>query len=169
LSPRSGSVELAFKRYRRRLCIHPASRWAQTEGDKDMAKAKASSEASGGGNKQASGNKGKGAERGGSAARSSGGGGQRGQSSGAAGSQKDEQATGTPDEHYNLVSVLYHSLKGAQIYSQYIEDAEEAGDNELADFLEDVREEEQRRAERAKALLMRRIGGGGGLADDEEA
>jgi hypothetical protein len=137
-----------------------------------MAKGKASSEASGGGSKQAGANKGKGAERGGGSTSRSSGSGQRGQASGgeraAAGGQNSEQATGTPDEHYNLVSVLYHSLKGAQIYSQYIEDAEEAGDNELADFLEDVREEEQRRAERAKGLLMRRLGGSG-LASDEEA
>jgi hypothetical protein len=63
--------------------------------------------------------------------------------------------------------VLYHSLKGAQTYSQYVEDAEEAGDTELADFFEEGRTENQRRAERAKDLLARRLGGSD-LGDDEE-
>jgi hypothetical protein len=118
----------------------------------------ASRSGGGGGSAQASGGRG---------GQSSGGGG--GGGGGSAKQQKGERLTGTPDEHYNLVSVLYHSLKGAQIYSQYIQDAEQAGDDELADFLEEVRGEEQRRAERAKSLLVSRIGGGAGMGDDEEA
>lgn len=82
--------------------------------------------------------------------------------------QEGERITGTPDEHYNLVSVLYHSLKGAETYEQYIEDAEEAGDAELASFFKQVKDEEQVRAERAKALLLSRIGGGGMSGDEEE-
>jgi hypothetical protein len=74
------------------------------------------------------------------------------------------QLTGTKDEHYNLVSVLYHSLKGAQTYAQYIRDAEEAGDSELVEFFEDMQEEERMRSDRAKELLGQRLGGGG---DDE--
>ena len=64
--------------------------------------------------------------------------GKGGQKGAQKGTQKGERTTGTPDEQYNLVSVLYHSLKGAQIYAQYTKDAEEAGDTELASFLRDV-------------------------------
>jgi hypothetical protein len=67
------------------------------------------------------------------------------------------EVTGTPDEHYNLVSVLYHSLKGAETYATYVEDADEAGDEELAEFFQDVQEQEQARADRAKELLVRRL------------
>jgi hypothetical protein len=75
-----------------------------------------------------------------------------------------EQATGTKDAHYNLVSVLYHALQGAETYAQYIRDAEQAGDRELGLFLQEVKAEEERRAERAKALLRQRLGYGGARA-----
>ena len=31
-----------------------------------------------------------------------------------------EGKTGTKDEHYNLVSVLYHALEGGELYDKYI-------------------------------------------------
>jgi hypothetical protein len=68
-----------------------------------------------------------------------------------------ERVTGVRDEHYNLVSILYHSLQGAQTYDTYIRDAEGAGDSELAQFFCDVRGEEHRRAVRAKELLGRKL------------
>jgi len=68
-----------------------------------------------------------------------------------------ERVTGVRDEHYNLVSILYHSLQGAQAYDTYIRDAEGAGDSELAQFFRDVQEEEHRRAVRAKELLGRKL------------
>ena len=42
-----------------------------------------------------------------------------------------EQTTGTRDEHYNLVSVLYHALSGADSCDRYALDAEAAGDERL--------------------------------------
>jgi hypothetical protein len=75
-----------------------------------------------------------------------------------------EQVTGTKNEHYNLVSILYHALQGAETYAQYIRDAEQAGDRELVQFLQEVKAEEERRAERAKALLGQRLGQGGSRA-----
>jgi rubrerythrin len=69
------------------------------------------------------------------------------------------RTTGTQDEHYNLVSVLYHALQGGEVYDQYIADAESAGDDELAKFFRDVQSEERDRAQRAKSLLGARLGG----------
>jgi rubrerythrin len=68
-----------------------------------------------------------------------------------------ENVTGVRDEHYNLVSILYHALQGAETYDTYIRDAEGAGDQELAQFFRAVQEEERRRAARAKELLGRRL------------
>ncbi|HEX2279437.1 MAG TPA: hypothetical protein VE844_14905 [Gammaproteobacteria bacterium] len=76
--------------------------------------------------------------------------------------QKAERMTGTQDVHYNLVSVLYHTLQGAETSVQYISDAEESGDEELARFFREVQEEDRRRAERAKTLLGQRLSQGGG-------
>lgn len=69
-----------------------------------------------------------------------------------------EHTTGTRDEHYNLVSVLYHALQAGETSQQYIRDAEQANDNDLAAFFRDVQEEDRRRAERAKDLLNKRLG-----------
>jgi hypothetical protein len=69
-----------------------------------------------------------------------------------------EHMTGTKDEQYNLISVLYHTLQGAETYEQYIQDAQQAGDQELVQFLREVQAEDRRRAERAKELLRQRFG-----------
>lgn len=61
--------------------------------------------------------------------------------------------TGTSNCLYNLISVLDNSLKGAQLYDQYVKDAEEEGSQELASFFRDVKEEDRQRSERAKKLL----------------
>jgi hypothetical protein len=69
-----------------------------------------------------------------------------------------EHKTGTRDVTYNLVSVLYHALQGAETYVQYVEDAKQGGDNDCAQFFQEVLQDEQKRADRAKALLQRRLG-----------
>ena len=69
-----------------------------------------------------------------------------------------ENTTGTKDEQYSLISVLYHTLQGAGTYEQYIHDAQQAGDQELAQFLREVQAEDWRRAERAKELPRQRLG-----------
>ncbi|HVG57587.1 MAG TPA: hypothetical protein VNA24_03475 [Hyalangium sp.] len=69
----------------------------------------------------------------------------------------EEQQTGTRDEHYNLLSVLYHLLKGSATVGQYIQDAQEAGDEELLQFFKDWQEEQRNFSERAKNLLGSRM------------
>jgi hypothetical protein len=64
-----------------------------------------------------------------------------------------EMTTGTRDEHYNLVSVLYHALHGAETTEAYILDAEAAGDERLATFFSEVQVTHREMAERAKELL----------------
>jgi rubrerythrin len=68
-----------------------------------------------------------------------------------------QQATGTRDESYNLVSVLYHALQAAETYQQYIDDARSAGDEDLAGFFSDLQEQDRQRADRAKQLLSGRL------------
>jgi hypothetical protein len=68
-----------------------------------------------------------------------------------------EQATGTQDENYDVISVLYHCLQGASEIGQYIQDAEESGDQELVDFFRDYQETQRDLAERAKNLLGARL------------
>jgi hypothetical protein len=69
----------------------------------------------------------------------------------------EERQTGTRDEHYNLISALYHLLKGASTAEQYIQDAQEAGDQELVQFFKDWQDEQRNFSERAKNLLSGRM------------
>jgi hypothetical protein len=64
-----------------------------------------------------------------------------------------EQTTGTRDEHYNLISVLYHALHGAENCDRYAADAEVAGDERLAAFFRETQTMQSQIAERAKGLL----------------
>ncbi len=64
-----------------------------------------------------------------------------------------EQTTGTRDEHYNLVSVLYHALHGAENCAIYAVDAEVAGRDDIATFFREAQVVQAGLAERAKELL----------------
>ena len=64
-----------------------------------------------------------------------------------------ERTTGTKDEHYNLVSVLYHALNGADTCDHYALDAEAAGNERLADFFRQTQNMHTEVAERAKEML----------------
>jgi hypothetical protein len=68
-----------------------------------------------------------------------------------------EPITGAHDEQYDLISVLYHATQGAWNYDHYIKDAEDQGDQELADFIRDVRDKNAEVAKRAKELLRSRL------------
>jgi hypothetical protein len=64
-----------------------------------------------------------------------------------------EQTTGTRDEHYDLISVLYHALQGADNCTTYAFDAEAAGDERLAAFFYEARAVQAQLADRAKGML----------------
>src|SRR5215207_9053766 len=69
---------------------------------------------------------------------------------GGEGMDPGEQTTGTRDEQYNLVSVLYHALQGAETIEAYILDAEAAGDERLAAFFREAQTTYRQLAEQAK-------------------
>jgi hypothetical protein len=60
---------------------------------------------------------------------------------------------GTSDVSYNLISVIYHALQGAETYGIYANDAEQDGNRQLADFFRRIQEESLQRADEAKKLL----------------
>ena len=65
--------------------------------------------------------------------------------------------TGIRDSTYNLISIVYHALQGAETYKQYEEDVERTDDAELAKFFRQAHEEEKRRAQQGKELLLRHL------------
>jgi hypothetical protein len=85
-----------------------------------------------------------------------------------------ERTTGTRDEHYNLISVLYHALHGAENCDHYASDAEISGDERLAAFFREAQGMQTVLAERAKGMLgigatsTTSSGGGFGVAGGPE-
>jgi rubrerythrin len=71
-----------------------------------------------------------------------------------------ESKTGTRDITYNLISVMYHALQGAETYVMYVKDAEQAGESDMAQFFRQAITENQNRADEAKRLLSQRLGNG---------
>ncbi|MGI9120690.1 MAG: hypothetical protein ACR2G7_11325 [Acidimicrobiales bacterium] len=55
------------------------------------------------------------------------------------------------DVVYNLVSIQYHALKGAEVYDRFIDDAHGHGD--VVDFIRQVQTEDAQRAIRCHELL----------------
>ncbi len=67
----------------------------------------------------------------------------------------DEQATGTSDPTYNVISVVYHALQGAETIQDYLDDA--GTDDELRTYFQQVQQGYRRAADMGKTLLVQRI------------
>ncbi|AEH08062.1 MULTISPECIES: acyl carrier protein [Protofrankia] len=66
--------------------------------------------------------------------------------------------TGFSDVVHDLISVQYHALKGGREYEQYIRDANEEGQPEIADFFRTVLEQDAERAVACHRYLSRLSG-----------
>jgi hypothetical protein len=76
--------------------------------------------------------------------------------------EETQHVTGVPNTEYDLISVLYHSLQGAETFGDYAQDAQDEGDQELADFLREAQPQSADCAQRAKQLLASRLQPGAG-------
>jgi hypothetical protein len=68
------------------------------------------------------------------------------------------QITGTKDKDYNIIWFTEQCLSNVLRLEIYIQDAERAGDSELADFFRRAQTESRKGAEQGKKLLAARIG-----------
>jgi len=69
------------------------------------------------------------------------------------GVSQGQGATGTPNFVFDLVSVLYHSLESGSTLQQYIQDAQQAGNNELVQFFQQIQQQDKQRAQQAQQIL----------------
>ncbi|HET8658063.1 MAG TPA: hypothetical protein VFM55_03595 [Micromonosporaceae bacterium] len=67
--------------------------------------------------------------------------------------------TGTKDKDYNIIWFTEACLSNALRMETYIQDAERAGDAELADFFRRAQAESRKGAEQGKQLLSARLAG----------
>jgi hypothetical protein len=75
----------------------------------------------------------------------------------AAAGSETARITGERDDNYDLIAVVYHALKGAESCARYVKDAEAAGDEQLAQFFEEVRGSHVELAQQAKQFLAERL------------
>lgn len=69
--------------------------------------------------------------------------------------------TGTRDETYDLVAVVYHALQGAENCQTYMQDA--SGKQELRQFFERACDMQRQLADEGKRLLHDQLMSGGGM------
>ena len=67
----------------------------------------------------------------------------------------ETQQTRIDNQYYDLVSVLYHTLLASQTLADYIRDAQQAGNQELAQFFQEIKQQQDQWAEQAKQLLAK--------------
>jgi hypothetical protein len=67
------------------------------------------------------------------------------------------QVTGTKDKDYNIIWFVEQCLSNTLRLEVYVQDAERAGDSELADFFRRAQGESRKGAEQGKALLKARL------------
>jgi hypothetical protein len=67
------------------------------------------------------------------------------------------QVTGTSDVTYDLISTIYHALESAQTCATYLQDAQQANDQETVQFFQQMQQSCNQRAEQAKSLLAPRL------------
>jgi hypothetical protein len=65
--------------------------------------------------------------------------------------------TGTTDKDYNLIWYTEACLSNALRLDLYIQDAERAGDTELADFFRKAQADSRKGGEMGKAMLKKRM------------
>ncbi len=76
------------------------------------------------------------------------------------GQQSGQAQTGTRDETYDVIAVLYHALQGAENCQVYSQDA--SRDEELRSFFEQAANQQRQLADQAKQLLQRSLQHEGG-------
>ncbi|MCX2949705.1 hypothetical protein [Lentzea sp. NEAU-D7] len=69
-----------------------------------------------------------------------------------------QTVTGTKDKDYNIIWFVEACLSNALRLETYVQDAESAGDSELAEFFRRAQGESRKGAEQGKELLARRLG-----------
>jgi hypothetical protein len=71
------------------------------------------------------------------------------------------EITGTKDKDYNIIWFTEQCLSNVLRLEQYTEDADRAGDSDLADFFRRAQETSRKGAEQGKQMLASRLSGGG--------
>lgn len=73
------------------------------------------------------------------------------------GAQETGHVTGTKDKDYNVIWFVEQCLSNVLRLETYVEDADRAGDTDLADFFRRAQEASRKGAAQGKELLRNRL------------
>jgi hypothetical protein len=62
-----------------------------------------------------------------------------------------QSQTGTRNETYNVIAILYHALQGAETCQTYLQDAQ---DGQVRDFIQQALQSQRQIADRGKEILQ---------------
>ena len=65
------------------------------------------------------------------------------------------------DLEFDVLTTLHSKLEALEIYETYLEDAEEADDDEARELFEQIRQDDERHAERLRQYLVKLMSAGG--------
>ena len=65
------------------------------------------------------------------------------------------------DVVYDLVSIQYHALKGAEVYDKFLADAHAADHPDIAEFVRECKRQDEERAQQCHDLLKDVTAGAG--------
>lgn len=68
-----------------------------------------------------------------------------------------QSPTNVSNKDYDVISVLYHALQGAETAMRYEQDARHEGDNDTAQFMKKVCDNYNMVADEAKGILANRM------------
>jgi bacterioferritin (cytochrome b1) len=63
--------------------------------------------------------------------------------------------TPVSDIEYDVLSTLQSKLESLEVYEAYLEDCEDAGDDEVRRLFEEIRDDDERHAQRLRQALSR--------------
>ena len=66
-----------------------------------------------------------------------------------------QQQTGTRNETYDVIAILYHALQGAENCQTYLNDAK---DGQIRDFVQEALQSQRQLADRGKQVLQECLG-----------
>jgi len=69
----------------------------------------------------------------------------------------NDSNTGVKDTNYDLISMIHHTMEATVRYTEYIKDAEEAGDQELAQFFTETQNAAKTTGQKAQDHLAKRL------------
>ena len=65
--------------------------------------------------------------------------------------QQGQQQTGTRNETYDVIAILYHALQGAENCQKYLQDAQ---DGQIRDFVQQALQTQRQLADQGKQVLQ---------------